>query len=664
MAEPDLAYDAELLAEATATRPELVDLARVVSMASIVEPSLLRRLRRRLLPGLETGIEADLWFSALTHVASATAWTMRTGIATLLRNQLATPTYQTVAYAARDIVREAHAGHSDMLRLEDTIIFQTVVGNDRGVEQAFQRVLATIDAAPELAADVVRWFGQAQRRVPPSTLISAAASRLSALAALHLDRVVPDSILAAHQFPDGVGTGAPATLPRTDVAVALDWDGLRFSSGATSDGAMISVPLTRPLVVEARWTKQDGEVLTRVVRAEPGDAATLPQLQGDVELRTLAGARFRLSRLAPALTVDHALDMLQSLALAFHMHRFFDASLRGDQTDREILSLSDEESWARYEHVRMMGEYFTEPVRRFLTGGDNPLSVPWDLDFGSRVATEVAQSTASAPATSELARYPGIDRTGLSWPSFRDYIDWLTGSMRDYIAAIVERDGARLVSVGYAVTEEVWQAARAVTGPEALPAEGRRQMGGRRPGEPESLVYDVERAAVPALIDALVRPVLDAIAHAETERPPPPPPSDRINLSEAAVESSRLGATDTNSKPEVDAPEGPAPADLVIEDIVVGDGAEAAPGSTVDVHYLGVEYETGEEFDSSWSRGQSINFPLQALIAGWQEGIPGMKVGGRRKLTVPPQKAYGPAGGGHQLSGKTLIFVIDLLGVS
>lgn len=124
------------------------------------------------------------------------------------------------------------------------------------------------------------------------------------------------------------------------------------------------------------------------------------------------------------------------------------------------------------------------------------------------------------------------------------------------------------------------------------------------------------------------------------------------------------GMTDTNSKPEIEAPEGPAPTELVIEDLVVGDGAEAAPGSTVDVHYLGVEYDSGEEFDSSWSRGQSINFPLSALIAGWQEGIPGMKVGGRRKLVVPPHKAYGPAGGGHRLSGKTLIFVIDLRGVS
>lgn len=116
------------------------------------------------------------------------------------------------------------------------------------------------------------------------------------------------------------------------------------------------------------------------------------------------------------------------------------------------------------------------------------------------------------------------------------------------------------------------------------------------------------------------------------------------------------------TKPEVDAPEGPAPDSLVVEDIVIGDGAEAQPGSTVEVHYLGVEYDTGEEFDSSWSRNQSINFPLNNLIRGWQQGIPGMKVGGRRKLVCPPALAYGPAGGGHPLSGKTLIFIIDLLG--
>lgn len=118
----------------------------------------------------------------------------------------------------------------------------------------------------------------------------------------------------------------------------------------------------------------------------------------------------------------------------------------------------------------------------------------------------------------------------------------------------------------------------------------------------------------------------------------------------------------TLSKPEVDAPVGPAPTELVIRDIVVGDGAEAAASSTVTVHYLGVTYE-GEEFDSSWSRGQSIAFPLRQLISGWQKGIPGMKVGGRRELVCPPELAYGPAGGGHPLSGQTLVFIIDLLGV-
>ncbi len=130
------------------------------------------------------------------------------------------------------------------------------------------------------------------------------------------------------------------------------------------------------------------------------------------------------------------------------------------------------------------------------------------------------------------------------------------------------------------------------------------------------------------------------------------------------VECSKNGGmTNSLNKPEIDAPEGPAPATLEIIDLVEGDGAEALASSTVDVHYLGVEYDSGEEFDSSWGRGESINFPLRALIQGWQVGIPGMKVGGRRKLIVPPAQAYGTAGG-HPLAGKTLIFVIDLLGVS
>lgn len=107
----------------------------------------------------------------------------------------------------------------------------------------------------------------------------------------------------------------------------------------------------------------------------------------------------------------------------------------------------------------------------------------------------------------------------------------------------------------------------------------------------------------------------------------------------------------------------PAPSVLTIQEVTIGDGVEAPANSVVNVHYLGVDYETGEEFDSSWSRGESIEFPLNRLIKGWQEGIPGMKVGGRRTLICPPEMAYGPAGSGHRLSGRTLVFVIDLLGV-
>ncbi|PMC67236.1 peptidylprolyl isomerase [Corynebacterium parakroppenstedtii] len=117
------------------------------------------------------------------------------------------------------------------------------------------------------------------------------------------------------------------------------------------------------------------------------------------------------------------------------------------------------------------------------------------------------------------------------------------------------------------------------------------------------------------------------------------------------------------SKPTIEVQSGPAPQDLLIEDISVGDGPEAQAGSNVEVHYVGVDFETGEEFDSSWDRGQTITFPLTGLIAGWQEGIPGMRVGGRRKLTIPPDMAYGPAGTGHPLGGRTLVFVIDLVDV-
>ena len=113
-------------------------------------------------------------------------------------------------------------------------------------------------------------------------------------------------------------------------------------------------------------------------------------------------------------------------------------------------------------------------------------------------------------------------------------------------------------------------------------------------------------------------------------------------------------------KPEIEFQDGPPPIELVVTDLVVGEGAEAQPGGKVTVHYVGVDFDNGEQFDASWDRGEPIAFPLRGLIQGWQDGIPGMRVGGRRQLVIPPALAYGDSGG-HRLSGRTLIFVIDLL---
>src|SRR5690625_3161183 len=115
-------------------------------------------------------------------------------------------------------------------------------------------------------------------------------------------------------------------------------------------------------------------------------------------------------------------------------------------------------------------------------------------------------------------------------------------------------------------------------------------------------------------------------------------------------------------RPEVDFPEQEEPTELVITDLVAGDGESAESGDDVVVHYVGVEFVSGEEFDASWNRGKPASISLRGLINGWQEGIPGMRVGGRRELIVPPEEAYG-TDTGHRLGGKTLMFVIDLLEV-
>ncbi len=122
----------------------------------------------------------------------------------------------------------------------------------------------------------------------------------------------------------------------------------------------------------------------------------------------------------------------------------------------------------------------------------------------------------------------------------------------------------------------------------------------------------------------------------------------------------------TAEKPEIEFPDGPPPSDLEVTELSEGEGPEATPGSTVSVHYVGVAHSTGEEFDASYNRGAPLDFRLGVgqVIPGWDQGVQGMKVGGRRRLVIPPHLGYGDTGAGGVIKGgETLIFVVDLVDV-
>lgn len=127
-----------------------------------------------------------------------------------------------------------------------------------------------------------------------------------------------------------------------------------------------------------------------------------------------------------------------------------------------------------------------------------------------------------------------------------------------------------------------------------------------------------------------------------------------------------MGFDPQTTKPEIDFPGAEAPTELVIDDLSAGDGPEAKVGDQISAHYVGVAHSTGEEFDSSWNRGEPLSFRLGVgqVIRGWDDGIVGMAVGGRRKLTIPASLAYGDRGAGGAIKpGESLIFVVDLVDV-
>jgi peptidylprolyl isomerase len=121
---------------------------------------------------------------------------------------------------------------------------------------------------------------------------------------------------------------------------------------------------------------------------------------------------------------------------------------------------------------------------------------------------------------------------------------------------------------------------------------------------------------------------------------------------------------DAGEAPSISAPSGTPPAELTTSDVIVGTGAEVLPTSTLTVHYTLMAWSTGQIIESSWDSGSPATFPLANVVEGWQKGLPGAKVGGRRLLILPPEMGYGPAGSGPIGPNETLIFAVDIIGVS
>ena len=144
-------------------------------------------------------------------------------------------------------------------------------------------------------------------------------------------------------------------------------------------------------------------------------------------------------------------------------------------------------------------------------------------------------------------------------------------------------------------------------------------------------------------------------------------PAPEAGSTQASVPTTPKPPPALAKKPTVTVPTGPAPTKLVTKDLVPGTGQTVTPGQTVTVNYVGVLYKTGKEFDSSWKTGQPATFPLSpgGVIQGWVQGIPGMKVGGRRELIIPASLAYGKAGRPPTIPANSpLVFVVDLLSIA
>ena len=236
-------------------------------------------------------MEADLWLSELAHVATPRQLTLRPAVLEVLRDQLARPEHTPAAKMAHAVILDAHRRHSDMLRLEERVIWASVEGDADAIASELDRVLATVKDE-ELALGAVRWFTQARRRIPASVLRNPAGQRLLTAVAMHLDRVIPRELLLADRFPDAVADLAPSGLPKVETGIILTGNGIRFTAPDDPKAGRLTMPNTRPRVLEATWSDGAGTQRVALVYADEGDATPLDGIDGPLTLRTIAGDRY------------------------------------------------------------------------------------------------------------------------------------------------------------------------------------------------------------------------------------------------------------------------------------------------------------------------------------------------------------------------------------
>ncbi|MEA2150292.1 MAG: hypothetical protein QOD69_2122 [Solirubrobacteraceae bacterium] len=171
-------------------------------------------------------------------------------------------------------------------------------------------------------------------------------------------------------------------------------------------------------------------------------------------------------------------------------------------------------------------------------------------------------------------------------------------------------------------------------------------------------------AAAPAPTDTVQAPDVTVQSPAATAIATATVPAPAETTPSTPSTTSKAISKDLKTKPAIPKPSGKPPKTLVVKDIVRGKGKTAKAGDTLTVQYVGVDYKTGKQFDASWDSGQPFQFQLgaQMVIPGWDQGIAGMKVGGRRELIIPPDLAYGPQGQPPAIApNATLVFVVDLV---